>query len=358
MKRSCVALGLVVGVLLGARGDSSSAQGIHLDVAIQENVGDGRLSVHGFDFDVLLQNSIAVDRRVFVRGVTITGNSLVSENPGFVSITSSTALAPASLRRVPGVQALRFNVLVPPASTMPALAGRNLSYWDGNGIPSWGPVPDAEEGIRIVRGTLASPTFSLQVDGATSPVPGFAIGSTLVSGSLHEHLKFLLLPDNGQLPPAGPEDGVYLMLLELSYAPYAEWVPIFVGIEAFAGGLGAQQAAAAAIEAAYQRPLCSDGIDNDKDGSIDLAGFDPGCTDPNDMSERGALAQCDNGIDDDLDGQIDAPNDSGCLHPTNPIEAPEPAPMLSLGLGVVAAAAIARSRLRAGGLRFSGRVAV
>lgn len=342
---------LIGGILIAsslAFAQAAHAQGIHFDVAVQQNASDGRMSVHGFDFDLVLQNAILSGKRVFVRGVSISGNSLVSENPGFVSITSTTALVPAGLVRVPGGQALRFNVLVPPVSTMPALAGRNLSFWNGEGPVAWGPPSDPDEGVRIVRGTLASPTFSATVAGGASPVAGFAIGTTLTSGSLHEHLKYLLLPDNGALPPAGPEDGVYLMLLEVSYAPYAEWVPVFVGVEAFAGGLAAQAAATTAIETTLLRSLCSDGIDNDKDGLVDLGGGDPGCSGPEDMSERGAAAQCDNGIDDDSDGQIDAPNDKGCLHPTNPIEAPEPKLVASsvAGLSLLAAFGRRRERLR------------
>ena len=354
------ALGMVVSALVvpmaGFSAASAFAQGIHFDVAVQENASDGRMSVHGFDFDVLLSNAIAVDKRVYVRGVSISGNSLLSENPGFVSITSATALNPVDLLRVPGAQALRFNVLVPPASTMPELAGRNLSYWDGNGAVSWGPTPDPDEGIRIVRGSLANPTFSATVDGGDAPIDGFVIGTTLASGSLHEHLKYLLLPDNGALPPAGPDDGVYLMLLEVSYAPYAEWVPVFIGVEAFAGGLAAQSAATLAIESDLLLPLCSDGIDNDKDGLIDFAGGDPGCEGPDDMSERGALAECDDGIDNDGDGLIDFPNDPGCLHPTNPIEAPEPAfsALLLTGVGALAAGGRARGRRSGEAARFMG----
>jgi hypothetical protein len=110
----------------------------------------------------------------------------------------------------------------------------------------------------------------------------------------------------------------------------------------FRRGAAAQNAAAAAIEAELLAPLCSDGIDNDKDGLVDGSGGDPGCEDPEDMSERGALAECDNGIDDDLDGLIDAPNDPGCLHATNPIEAPEPGLGVLVGAGVLALAAARR----------------
>ncbi len=82
---------------------------------------------------------------------------------------------------------------------------------------------------------------------------------------------------------------------------------------------------------------CDNELDDDNDGLIDLS--DPGCTAPGDTSERGAIFQCDNGLDDDNDLFFDFPDDSGCLHPTNLIEAPEPnlIPMLAAGLlGLVA----------------------
>ena len=87
------------------------------------------------------------------------------------------------------------------------------------------------------------------------------------------------------------------------------------------------------------RPQCSDGIDNDRDGAVDLADYscqgnplnrdeanpksqcqngndddndgltdmaDPGCSTPQDDNEADRTAQCQNGKDDDNDGLIDA----------------------------------------------------
>ena len=56
-------------------------------------------------------------------------------------------------------------------------------------------------------------------------------------------------------------------------------------------------------------PKCSDGLDNDRDGKIDLE--DPGCTDADDDDERD-LSACEDGVDNDLDGYIDFPADPGC----------------------------------------------
>lgn len=65
------------------------------------------------------------------------------------------------------------------------------------------------------------------------------------------------------------------------------------------------------------RPACSDGIDNDGDGFIDMA--DPGCTGASDIDEGNnvpvpvpvVLPQCSDGVDNDGDGLVDL-NDLGC----------------------------------------------
>lgn len=64
-------------------------------------------------------------------------------------------------------------------------------------------------------------------------------------------------------------------------------------------------------------PQCSDGVDNDGDGKIDLA--DPGCTGPTDNDETNVTpaAQCADGLDNDSDGKIDYPADPGCSSATD-----------------------------------------
>ena len=58
-------------------------------------------------------------------------------------------------------------------------------------------------------------------------------------------------------------------------------------------------------------PECSDGKDNDDDTFTDYPA-DPGCTDPDDDSERELSEECSNGEDDDDDGWIDLA-DPGCI---------------------------------------------
>src|SRR3989344_1093943 len=68
-------------------------------------------------------------------------------------------------------------------------------------------------------------------------------------------------------------------------------------------------------------PQCSDGLDNDNDGKLDLD--DPGCDSADDDDERdqtlgcpaagpGICAQCNDGVDNDGDGFTDSPNDQDC----------------------------------------------
>jgi hypothetical protein len=60
----------------------------------------------------------------------------------------------------------------------------------------------------------------------------------------------------------------------------------------------------------YGIPFCTDGIDNDGDGTIDYPA-DGGCTSATDGSEFAGTV-CDNGYEDDHDGLIDYPQDPGC----------------------------------------------
>ncbi len=71
---------------------------------------------------------------------------------------------------------------------------------------------------------------------------------------------------------------------------------------------------------------CSDGIDNDGDGNVDLA--DQGCSGSGDDSEATtstATAQCSDGIDNNGDGNVDFPEDLGCSSLTDNLELLEPA---------------------------------
>jgi uncharacterized membrane protein len=63
---------------------------------------------------------------------------------------------------------------------------------------------------------------------------------------------------------------------------------------------------------------CANGLDDDGDGSVDLA--DPGCFDAGDYSERGPGNPCDDGVDQDRDDLADFPGDPSCPSPSHPLE--------------------------------------
>jgi hypothetical protein len=75
---------------------------------------------------------------------------------------------------------------------------------------------------------------------------------------------------------------------------------------------------------------CSDGIDNDGDGNVDLA--DSYCYGSWGTSEGPAPTrpQCRDGRDNDGDGAIDHPNDEQCVGRGDKSEAPDPVPGLTL----------------------------
>lgn len=56
-------------------------------------------------------------------------------------------------------------------------------------------------------------------------------------------------------------------------------------------------------------PQCADGVDNDRDGAVDLADFS--CSSTTDNDEANPKSQCQDGIDNDSDGLVDL-NDPGC----------------------------------------------
>jgi hypothetical protein len=96
------------------------------------------------------------------------------------------------------------------------------------------------------------------------------------------------------------------------------------------------KSACSAVDSGFAKPpvaICSDGLDNDGDGLIDLN--DPGCKgDPNRNTEKDPDGPaCDNGRDDDGDGvsdyRTDANGDPGCLSPTDDSENDADAPLKS-----------------------------
>jgi hypothetical protein len=82
------------------------------------------------------------------------------------------------------------------------------------------------------------------------------------------------------------------------------------GNATLAADLGYYRSAIVAVAAGRG---CSDGLDDDGDGNVDLA--DPGCFAAGDAFETNALLPCDDGFDSDGDGLVDWPDDPGCADP-------------------------------------------
>jgi hypothetical protein len=108
-----------------------------------------------------------------------------------------------------------------------------------------------------------------------------------------------------------------ILLAKWSYGGQAASTSVF-GNGAYAADLSFYRAQIVAITSVI---ACSDGIDDDGDGLVDLD--DPGCYTPTDAFETNAIAGCDDGFDNDGDGLVDWINDPGCEHPTSLLENPQ-----------------------------------
>jgi len=102
---------------------------------------------------------------------------------------------------------------------------------------------------------------------------------------------------SGQLPAGlalAPGTGA------ISGTPTAAGVARFT-VQVTAGAESATRDLAIAVLSSAE---CSDGVDSDGDGRLDYPA-DPGCTSPDDLSERSPTLPCDDGADDDGDGRAD-----------------------------------------------------
>jgi hypothetical protein len=190
------------------------------------------------------------------------------------------------------------------------LTSLDLFDW-GNGWP-----------LGTVNGTVVEASGTLLVsDGSVveiDPVSGFR---TLVSGSSRgsgpaARFRHLDAEASGALVAPGNEPGEVFRIDRASGDRF-----LVSGVQRGCGPLAPFQSIAV-VRATDLSSDCSDGIDNDRDGLVD--GFDPGCDDASDPSERAAGLACDDGRDDDghLDGW-DHPDDPGCAHAGDTTEAPE-----------------------------------
>lgn len=198
----------------------SSALADHFDVLFYEF--GGQLATGATDFGPPF--SLLPDVRVFVEPLPI-GD--VTSNPGFTASSP-----PPAGNALPGDTEIAFDVL-----PEPLLEGRTLSRWDLAGEVAF----EDPGGVRIrVREGSCFTCASVPVDGGTERLPGFTLGTTSATGTLHRHHEIFLLPPvgSGSLAPAG----AYLLALTARVEGFLESPPFYV--------LFGKQASAAQLEAA------------------------------------------------------------------------------------------------------------
>ena len=237
----------------------------------------------------------------------------------------------------------------------------NLLYWDavdndGNGLDEndveWGPVP-LDEIFRIETVGGAEQT----ADGSASEIEGVLIRTTNGSGSIHSHQDFELRRSAGGIPTPG----AYLVKMDHTMPGFAEGAPAYYIFSTINTPAITEEVAITQVENQMIEPLCSDGVDNDRDGLTDFAGGDPGCSDAADTSEKSTVYECDDGIDNDGDGLIDyravdfgaadnyADRDPGCdlTGATGISEVPEPGAALMWTAGLALLTVLGRKRMTA-----------
>ncbi len=283
--------------------------------------------------------------------------SFSQDDPGFTAVGSPCTDAPL-IGPMPPSRNLFIDFLTEvPTGGGPA---RNLLYWDavdddGNGLDpgdvDWSPVP-TDEFLRIDElGSIAV------ADGGTAEVSGILIDDLdPVSGTVHDHIDFELRKAAGGLPTYG----VYMAKFDITVPGFAEGAPVYVTFGTQSIPADAEVVARTQIKNELTFTLCSDGIDNDRDGFIDFDGGDPGCDNAEDDSEKSTLYECDDGIDNDGDGFIDhravdfgaanlyAERDPECdsQGPLGMSEVPEPSSLAMLTLGGVLLSGLHRARAR------------
>lgn len=175
--------------------------------------------------------------------------------------------------------------------------------WLGSRALRWGTNRLSESGQDVVLG--GSTVRSLDFDFEPGATPHEATGATGDSGGA------VFVGGAGDAELAGIVFAVY------GYAGQ----PASTSLEGN-GTLAADLAyyRTQILEVTSER-ACSNGIDDDGDGLVDLA--DTGCIDGDDAFETDPFAPCDDGFDNDGDGLVDFPADPGCRVPSSPVEDPQ-----------------------------------
>lgn len=185
-------------------------------------LGNRTLSVGSYDLASYNDGSQSIERNVllFYGGAGITPASLPGQrlngDPGWnrpvdfnnpLETFGTGATYPAGTMPS-GYGDLGFNVVVDPR------LGRNLSYWDGSGAPSFGAVPGGEI-LDLYKTNLFGPPLPgnlVTLAGEATGRPGFTV--TPPGGGLHpnfhEHTAAALWGSATYAPDDAPAEGYYL----------------------------------------------------------------------------------------------------------------------------------------------------
>ena len=204
----------------------SDAAARHVDIVPYyeiDAIGHRTFSVGSYDLTGPSDGSQSIQRNVVVfhggAGVTPSSapGSVVNGNPGwnrpfdFHGIFEGEEMFGANYpdgTGPSGFGVLGFNVVVD------ARLGRNLSYWDGTGTPSFGPVPGGEI-LDLYKSNgfgAPLPSHHITLAGEAAGMPGFTVTPT--GGGLHpgfhEHTAAALWGSATRQPDDMPTEGWYL----------------------------------------------------------------------------------------------------------------------------------------------------
>lgn len=263
-------------------GSMNGLSGVYLGdgwVLTANHVGTGPLTLNGVSYPVVPNSSVRLEHA-----------------PGVL-----TDLLLFRLISDPGLSTLPIAAAPPPLGAEAILIGfgrdRGVPF-TFSGHPGWRWAYTSAK--RWGTNAVSQTSIDLNLNGA--PVRAFGLSFDDLGGASPEAV--VTTGDSGGA--AFLEDALAGILVARWFFGGQTTSSVF-GNGSFVADLSFYQSQILAVTA---ERACSDGLDDDADGLVDLA--DPGCYGPEDPFETNALAACDDGFDNDADGLADWSNDPGC----------------------------------------------
>ncbi len=188
---------------------AGAAQAQHADALLVITPGDQLVTgLYDFGSNTLVSTDTHVLEGEFDAFGTI-------DEPGFNALSSGNAQLPAGYSTLPGSTAVDF---VGKAFSIGAQTS-NLWFWDATGPVVFTPVTD---GTILNVSKAPAVSFSANLDGSASDVPGFTIDTTAADGFLHKHIDFSIID------ATTAAEGFYLWSFEISAGSYTSDPVYFV----------------------------------------------------------------------------------------------------------------------------------